>query len=207
MPTSCKALAIALSIAVMLPLVGCSSGPKMVQTWVDPGYQGLVFDSFIIVGIGKEQGTIRLFEDTFAATLRGRKLAAVASYTLRDGTEKLSEEEVEQIINQTGANGILVTRLISHDQKVNYQPGYTTMAPMYYDYWGYYNYAWGVAYSPGYAYSYDVVRLETNLYTADVDFKLIWSGVSETVDFTSVKQEIPRLADKILKELDREGLI
>ena len=202
-----KLLVISLVLALLLPLVGCSSGPKMVQTWTEPGYTGPVFDNFVVVGVSKEIGTRRLFEDAFAGTLRGRGLSAYASYTRTEGEEKLTDAEIDAILTQTGANGILVTRLVAQDQKSSYQPSYVTAGPYYYNYYGYYNYAWGAAYAPGYVYSYEVIRLETNLYDADEDNKLLWSGTSEIVDFTSIDREVPRLADKVLKELESEGLI
>lgn len=202
-----KLVAMTIAVGLLSSLCGCSSGPSMVQTWTDPAYQGTGFNSFVIVGVSKEKGTRRLFEDTFASTVRGRGLSAVAAYSLDDGEDRLTDQEVESILNSTGANGILVTRLVAHDQKANYQPGYVTAGPAYYNYYGYYNYAWGAAYSPGYTYTYEVIRLETNLYDARDDMKLVWSGTSEVVDFTTIDKEVPRLADKVLKELDKEGLI
>jgi len=209
MKSSQSSLSVVLGLAVLVGLMlpACSTGPKLVNMWYDNGYQGQRLQKFVIVGVTNQEGRRRLFEDTFVATMQKRGIEAVPSYQLIESVGKLDQDQIMQMVEGAGADGVLVTRLVAVDQKASYQSGYTAMTPGYYsDFYGYYNHAYGAVSTPGYFYEYEVVRLETNLYEV-AEWGLLWSGTTETVDFDTIEREVPRLADVIMKSLAKKDLL
>ena len=86
-------------------------------------------------------------------------------------------------MQQDGIDAIIVTRLIDKKtEQVFYPPTVTYFAPprCYYNGWyNCYDTYYSYVSSPGYSTTYDIVRLESNVYDVSTD-KLLWSGLSET---------------------------
>jgi hypothetical protein len=201
------AIAIAGALCAVV-LAGCSSAPKIVNAWHDPEYQGPAFRSVMVLGIAESPTNRRIFEDTFAMRLRDGGVEAVASHTLLPVGEQLDRDEIEAVVAERGIEAILVTRVVQVDRETSYSPGYTTVYPgtYYNDFYGFYNYSWGVYHSPGYAYNYDVVRLETSVYETSQS-KLVWTAQTETVDPKSVEKESVKLADLLMQEMKTRRLL
>jgi hypothetical protein len=201
--------ACAAAIPLSVLLAGCAGGPKIVNVWEDPSYDGPRFRNVLIVGIAKSDANARIFEDVFADRLAGAGIAATPAYRVLPRDVKAAKEEIESVVAAKGIDAIFVTRVIDVDRQTSYSSGYTTVYPgtaYYHDFYGFYNYSWGVYASPSYAYSYDVVRLETSVYETQ-DYDLVWTGMTETVDPKDVAKESVKLADLIMKELKTRGLL
>ena len=100
----------------------------------------------------------------------------------------------------------MVSRLVGIDQARDYKAGYLYTIPFnnYYGFYGYY-YA-GVQYAniSGYLSQNVVVVLETNIYDTN-DEKLIWSGISETVDPDKASDVIKSFGSELVSRLRQEG--
>jgi len=186
---------------------GCSSGFKLVNAWQNPDYQGPRFKNVLVAGITDKETTRRVFEDVFSQRLSDRGVAAVASYSMRTGADS-SREEIEALVTQAGFDAIITARVIGVDRQTQYSGGYSTAYPSmayHQDFYGFYNYSWGVYSTPSYAYSYDVVRIEVNVYETQ-EWDLVWTAQTERVDPGEVDKEAVGLADVIFKEMDTRGL-
>jgi hypothetical protein len=101
---------------------------------------------------------------------------------------------------------VVVSRLVGIDQSRNYEAGYLYTIP-YNNYYGFYGYYYaGIQYanSTGYLSQNVVVVLETNIYETE-NQKLIWSGVSETVDPDKASDVIRSFGNTLASKLNQEG--
>ncbi len=172
-------------VATVATLVaaGCGSSTKLTNVWSDPALQTNSLKKLMVVGVAQSPSVRRMFEDTFAGALQQQGVQATASYTvmpeIRDSTAMRSALE------QTGCDGVFVTRLV--DQKTvdtYYPPTATYVGTPYYGgyyggYYGYYSTSYAMMTSPGYTVENEVIHLETNLYRTS-DSKLVWAALSES---------------------------
>lgn len=192
---------------LLLVGAGCAS-TTLTSVWRDASYSGGPLRRVLVMGISEEAGVRRIFEDEFSARLRSVGVEAVPSYTLipRDGPAERTV--LDAAIEKAGVQGVLITRLLRIERRTNYAPGYVWAVPAvgyYRNFHGYYSSAW-VRYAPPQAYDYDIVALETNLWSPRQG-ELIWSGITESFAPSDVRQATREFADVIIKALREQKLI
>lgn len=195
-----------LSAALLLP--GCAPSTRLTNAWVDPEYAGPPFGKVLVLAISKESGERRTFEDEFAAQLRAAGVEAVPGYRLLPEDGPVAKDRLAETVRGAGADGAIVTRVVNVDRRTAYSPGYVTVVPSIgyrRDFYGYYGSAWAVT-APPQAYQYEVVVLETNLWTT-ADGTLVWSGTTQTTDPGELRKEIAGYAEVIIGALRERGLI
>jgi len=104
----------------------------------------------------------------------------------------------------------VVSRLIKVENKVTYIPGGPSVSPFpyYTTFYGYYRVVYPVVYSPDYLREEKKVRIETNLYsTASPDGDLVWTGVTDTFNPSSIHKTINGLVKLVVKEMRSEGVL
>lgn len=114
--------------AVILPLLllgACATSTKLVNVWHDPAYAAGPFKKVIVLGLGAEGATSRVFEDIFAAELKRRGVDAIAGHTVFPPDGQPTREVIEQTAKNVGADGFLVARLVKTDKETQYTPGYS----------------------------------------------------------------------------------
>ena len=187
-------------------LSGCSQ-TKVTSAWVDPEYQGDGIDNVFVVGVSKDGGLRRLFEDEFVTLFKQKGVNATSSYRLVPDEKLRDEENLDLTVRELGSDTILMTRLIDIRKDTQYIPPDYVYAPPshYYGGWhGYYNRAYMV--SPGYTVEYETAVLETNLYDLKTD-KLIWSARSDAPTDGKVGKHIKDFARSIINQLAEAKLI
>lgn len=196
-----------LPLVLLLLGAGCAS-TTLTSVWRDPTYAGGPLKTVLVMGISEETGIRRIFEDEFSAKLRSIGVVAIPSYTLIPQDGPAERAALDAAIATAGAQGVLVTRLLRIERRTNYAPGYVSAVPAvgyYRNFHGYYNSAW-VRYAPPQAYDYDVVALETNLWSPRQG-ELVWSGITESFAPSNVRQATREFADVIIKALREQKLI
>ena len=122
--------------------------------------------------------------------------------------EELRDEQIlDDKVNASGSDTILMTRLIDIRKDTQYIPPDYVYAPpsYYYGGWhGYYNRAYMV--SPGYTVEYETAVLETNLYDLKND-KLIWSARSDAPTDGNIGKHIKDFARSMINQLAEAKLI
>ncbi len=187
-------------------LNGCSQ-TKVTSVWVDPEYQGDGIDNVFVVGVSKDGGLRRIFEDEFVSLFKERGVTATSSYRLVPDEDLRDEKILDDKVNASGSDTILMTRLIDIRKDTQYVPPDYVYAPppYYYGGWhGYYNRAYMV--SPGYTVEYETAVLETNLYDLKSD-KLIWSARSDAPTDGNIGKHIKDFARSIINQLAETKLI
>jgi len=202
-------------LGLMLLLSACASS-SLVRSWRDPAYQGPPLQNVLIIGVSQDGATRRIFEDRFVARIRGHGARAVPSYTLVPEDGEVPEETVNEAVREAGADGVIITRLISVQQETAVVPGYsqTTVAPglgygapmgAHRDFYGFYQSVW-TTYQPPTVHRYQVVTLETNLWSVKQG-RLVWSGLTQTAEGSNLNKDIDGLVQLITDALVRDQLL
>lgn len=201
----CLAFPIALASWVVS---GCAPATKLTNAWVDSSYKGPPFQNVLVLGISKNQGDRRTFEDEFSAKLRSAGVKAVPGYTVLPESGKVATPVLEGILKKMGADGAIVARVLNIDRRTAYSPGYVTVIPSVgysRGFYGFYGSAVAIT-TPPTAYQYDVVVVETSLWQAR-EATLVWSATTQTTDPGEIRKEIAGYADIIIGALRERGLI
>lgn len=193
--------------ALVAVLSACAS-TSLDNTWKDPQYSGGPVSKVLVVGVSTQESVRRTFEDTFAQALTQQGVQAVASYTLIPEDGKIAEDALKKAAEQSGANGVLITRMVGRQTDVSVSP--SPMPPpgfgMRRGYNGYYSGAWIGHYEPTTVQTTDYVIAETTLFRTDAP-EPIWSASSRTLEPLDVRKAIEGFATVMIAALRKEGLI
>ena len=195
----------ALAVTVML-LQGCAA-TRVISVWVDPEYRGDTIDNIFVVGVAKDGGLRRIFEDEFVALFRERGMNATASYRMLPDKDLHNEKKLDSSVQQSGSDFLLMTRVIDIRRQTQYvPPEYVYVPPPHY-YRGWYRY-YSEAYmvSPGYSVEYKTAVLETTIYDVKTD-TLLWTAQSDTQVDGRVGPRTRDFAATMMKKLAESGLI
>jgi hypothetical protein len=197
-----------LLIVMPLFLVSCATSTSrsttvMTDTWKDKSYQGKP-QKIMVIMAARSSDTRNLFEDRFAGELQGRGNDAFQSYDTIPFEQLRDKELVKSKIMNSGADTVLVSRLVDTKTIESYNPGLIYVVPdFYYDWWGYY----AVVFADyGYTGDVRVAYIETNVYDVKTA-KLIWSGNSRTERTYGEQELITAFIQRITKKLTSAGLI
>jgi hypothetical protein len=203
-------LCLPLSIVLLASFgVSCSTKTKVSSQWLSPDYKGGPMHKILVIGIAETSLGRRSYEDRFAEALNGSGADAVSSYRFLPTDERLTKEQLEDVLRRDGFDGVIVTRLLEVTEETTHVPPSTHVVPAYGrrgGYYGYYGRNYDVIHSPGYTRTSEVVRLETRLWNA-ADSQLAWGITSETFDPTSTDDAIASVTKKLVQELSKDGLL
>lgn len=198
------------ALAGVALLASACATTKWVNTWTEPAAAGRApLKKILVIGMSADMANRRAWEEAMVASLKGYKVDATQSaQVLPEG--QVAEDVLRAKVKEGGYDGVVITRLISVDEKTDYVPpssGVVVGAYGWGPYYGAYGGWYGTVYSPGYLVNSTVVRLQTRLWAAEGEGKPLWTGVSESVDPSEVKSLSKEISFMITKELDKHGLI
>ena len=186
---ACAALALTLAAA------GCAS-TDMSSTWTDPSAKGASLSKVAVIALTADPGLRRMAEDAAAQQLAGAQ--AVPSYQVLGDTDLKDLAAVKSKLSEQGFQGVLLMRMAGVTEQVN-PADYGTFA-------GYYGWAAGTVYAPGYLQTDTVVHVVSNLYSLQDD-KLIWTGVSRTFNPTSAHEFMTSVSKAVAKSIQKDRLV
>lgn len=194
-------------LTAIVLFTSCSNSAHIVKTWRDPAVTVNVdkLNKVLVMSLLKNETYRRVAEDQLVAMLQGKGVASYNYFPAGIPDEK--ENEIKQRLKQDGFDGAIVTRVVDVDKDVNYVPGSFNNFPVYYGrFWGYYRNSWNNYYEPGYYEKTKKYTVETNVYSFKRD-KLIWSGVTSTVDPDNAEKLMHGVSKAIFKEMKAEKFI
>ena len=178
---------------------------SMKNVWVDSNYEGKL-NKILVIGVIKNPGVKRFFEDDFVTQLKARGTESIAGYRVLQSDGEIDKQDLAEKIKELGADGVLITRLVDRKTVETYVPGtsYYTPPSHYYGGWhNHYHRSYNYVYEPGYTIKDEVIVVETNLYEASSE-KLVWSAISETFregsDNTLISSFIKVMIDNLYRE-------
>ena len=197
----------AMALITCLFLVSCASS-KVTSTWTDPKYRGSQYSNLLVIGAAEKENIRRSFEKKFVEKLEAAGIKAVESSSVMSKDEKIDKETILPVVEKTGADGVLLTHLVSVKDKEVPSPSGTYQSGA--------NYPYGLtpeifsatgSGSDSQYYSTRVkVRLETNLYDVKTEQK-VWSARSTTLNPKSDTALIDSVIEVLVKDLKKNRLI
>jgi len=189
-------------------LISCATSPSrsttvMTDTWKDKNYTGKP-QKILMIMAARSSDMRNLFEDRFSGELQTRGNNADQSYTLIPFEQLRDKEIVKSKIRSSGADAVIISRLVDTKTIESYNPGMIYVVPAsYYDWWGYY----AVVFAD-YGYTGDVAvsYIETNVYDVKTE-KLVWSGHSKTERAYGEQELITAFIQRMIKKLSSAGII
>lgn len=207
-----KRYVLPLVIIIFSSIFFTSCGPTtdIIGEWSEDEYKTGSIDKLLVLGIVDQKKPLlkRKFEDGLVDAFKGGGIDAVASMDYIPYDEIIDSTTFEKYFNEMELDAVLVSRLVGLDKERRVQAGYAYVIPYnnYYGFYGYYHAAIQYANSSSYLSKNVVVVLETNLYETK-DKKLIWSGISETLDPDKASDVINSLGAALVYKLSSQGFL
>ena len=192
----------------VLCLGACATGnTTFISTWKSPDTNRInpsdkIIAALVISGDAKRR---RDAETYLAYELSVRGARGVSAYTLI-GLDHPTLDYARQRFKEAGVNGVVVMRLVGHDQTVIVDPGGFS-GSVYGTFGSYYSSAGvAVSYSSGSTQTDTQISIETLIYSLNPD-KLIWAGTSRTSNPDGLQGLVTEVADAVSKEVVKQGLV
>lgn len=198
-----------LILGLFATLSACSS-TKITDSWTNSGFSGPPAQKLLVVGMMKDAVTRRFFEQHFVDEARNEGVDAIASYEfIPNPNDHDQREELVALINQTGANAVLVAQMKGIEKDEKYVPGRLDWYPEAHIGYGFYDYyyrSYRTIYRPGYIGSDKYLKLQMRCFDVKTE-KLIWAGNSRTKNPKSLVYTIKKIARKAVGKLKGSGLL
>lgn len=187
------------------------AGPKLEMSWKNPGYSGGQFKKILVLALNGKAANRMEFEDQLVAAISRPAGKAYPSYEfmMRPDVTPIDVKDVRELVNEQHFDAVVVARVTKHDTTTTYVPGQVyTPVPYYGTFYGYYNAVYPVIYTPGYMQTERVGQVEVNLYsTGKPDGELVWTGITNTFEISSVMKTIKGLVKVLTKRLEQDQVI
>jgi hypothetical protein len=190
--------------ATALTLAACAS-TELVNQWSNPAYTSPSFKKIMVIGVTKQAGIRRTFEDEFVAQLKAAGVSAIPSYLYIPQDGPVGEAILKQALKEAGADAVMITRLVGVQKKTEIAPGYyppdpaMAVHPLY-------TTAWNDYYEPPIVYQSEVYTSETSLYDTFKN-QVVWRGTAQTTAPGNLSQEIKNYAGIVISALKEKKLI
>ncbi len=205
-----KLMSFSMMLVATLLLAACQT-TSIQSAWFDPSFTGGPMKKIDVVGIGTNLTDRRVFEDIFAQKLRDAGVDGVAGYTVIPDEARAAQQPFTDAVVRTGAQGLLVVRLLGVDTRTQVSTTMVSTGPMWGGpgMWGggWGGGPWGPSMVPVQQISqYDLATVEATLFEVKTG-RAIWSATTQTINPNSVQQETPNFAALIISQLAGHGII
>jgi hypothetical protein len=184
-----------------LALTACATNEPLSE-WRDESFNGQL-NNILIINVSSNSEQRYTYENKTVAELSFYNTRAMASYKILNSSLNLTREKLKIVLEGQQVDAILIVRLVGVREKEIYQ------LPDDYDYqrgyFGYYDNALQETNRGSYS-EQRFLTLETSLYDA-TSGELVWLMHSETMDTTSMSENIENLIQLTTRTLARRGLI
>lgn len=180
-------------------MVSCTS-TSIVSSWKDPNSTDNPdkWDKVLVAVQSTSDVKRRVAEDKLA----GMSDKLYASYTLfPDRSAVENEAELKRKIQAGEFDAIMTLRLTDRNKQTSYVPGSYSGG-----YWGYHRGYWGGYYDPGYYREDTYYAIETQVFSL-AENKLVWSGITSTVNPSKIDRTIEEVARMTYKQMQKDGFV
>lgn len=188
-------------LALILLLTGCAASKPM-QAWKNPGHHQ-TSNSLLVIAAFQRSTQRRVIEDLFIENISGFEVETTASYTLATTGINLSKTAIQSAVQRDNMNGILILRLMGHNEKEKYQT--PDQLEHFQNYDTYYQFALDEAESGIVRRSKNLV-LETSLFDPFAG-KLIWSAQSELIERSAPRHLLQEQIAYTIVKMAEDGAI
>jgi hypothetical protein len=188
---------------LVVAAAGCAT-TSFRSTWKDPTAQPITLHGQKVAAfvITPNESQRRAGEDILAQELSARGVQGIPGYQLTGAKPVRDSEVLRRDLDRAGIEGTVIMRVVDRRQEVNYVPG----GPYYGSMYGYWDYGWGATAYPGYLNTDTIVSVETLVYSVRQD-KLLWGGVSDTINPYNLDRFIRDISKAAGQEIRKAGLV
>lgn len=188
------------ALALALLLAGCAS-TRIVDSWTAPGLTpaDLAFRHVVAIAALPDATNQRVAEDALTAAATRTKVSP--AYAILSPAERNDPERLRTALTRAGIDGAVTVRLVRVEDKQTYVPGTTHVVGG-----GYYGYYHHVIVEPGHYRTDTFVHIETTLHDV-ASGRLLWSGMSESMNPSSVREAIGEVMKAARSDLQKQGLV
>jgi hypothetical protein len=193
-------------------VLGACAAPTVLNTqWSNPDFKGKPLKNILVVAVVKDSANRRTFEDAMVRQLAAKGVTAEPSYRYSADPGVMEQAKLQQAVQQSGATGVLLSRVVNVSQSVKVSPGMYMGPPVGYGFGGFYGYYGGMWASSYYSaptlYTEENVTADTRLFEAK-DFFLVWSASTTTTPGSvSANAMIDQFTQLIVNSMRTDGLI
>jgi hypothetical protein len=201
-----KTLFLLLPLQCLLLFAAIGQKTTIEKSWRDPGTLMKMgqFNKILVVALVRNEQNRKKVEDEIIKQLKSK---AVASYTLRERfPDGLTESIVADLVKKEGFDGAIIMQLMNPANEIKYSPGTGTYPANYQSFYPYYEGASAKYEDEAYFDKNEMYVIETNIYTLKEN-KLIWNGITNTVEPQNIDRFITSLAKTITNEMKRQGFL
>jgi hypothetical protein len=200
----------ALAATAAVTLSACaSSGDRIAKVYEDEAALNSPYTRILVVGAHAETGTRRTFEDSVVRALASLGAEARSSLAAMDETASIDRESIVAAVRETGADAVLVTRVVDIESRSEVEQGQTQAelarrndVPLA----DFFRYEYIESPDAMTVTTVRTVILDTDVYDAASE-KKVWSVESTSFDKQTAYGVIDGVARAISAELARDGLI
>jgi hypothetical protein len=207
-----KPIPLILTAVSALALASCST-TSFTSTWKAPDAGPLNYSGQKVAAlvIHPDTAVRRAAEDTLAQEITSYGAQGIPAYGLIPENQTRSTSAAIASLRRAGVVGVVSMRVLGRENELRYIPGtYVPGAfwggPYFGTFSSYYGRGWGGVYEPGYLTQDTIVTVATNIYDLRRD-RLVWAGVSKTVNPSDVNTFVRSLAREAAAKLREEGLV
>jgi len=207
------------SLIAALVLVSISSvafgGTKFTTSWKDPEAKVITLaegEKVLAMVMTLDQDTRNGAEAALAHELGKRDVSVVPAYTAIPPNLIQDKDKAKPYIDKTGAVYAIVMRVAGQEKELRGTGPSVTAVPIYTGgyyggfYGSYYTFGWGTTYRAGVMEVKEKVHVETLIYDLRTD-KLVWAGMSDTVNPETAQKFIKDVVKAAAKEMKKQGLV
>ena len=199
-----------LAALAVLALAGCAAPTVLNTQWSNPQFAAKPIKSILVVGVISDSANRRSFEDAMVKTLESRGVKAAPSYRFAPDDGVIPQEKMQQAVKESGAAGVLLSRVVNVSQTVKVSPGMYMGPPLGYGFGGFYGYYGGMwacsMYVPPSIYTQQDVVADTRLFEAS-NFLLVWSASTTTTTGSSTASIFEQFTTLIVGAMAAAGMI
>jgi len=205
-PSRLRGLLLACAAAGVLG--GCAANTQLVDMWRDPTAVRQPIHHMLVVALRRDETSRRIWEDGFVTALGKEGVDATPSYTLfQQGPPDTAD--IENAVRDRNLDGVLFAHGLGATTQSTYVPGYTHFEPVWVrNRWSYsYHSYYAEVHDPGYVETDRIVRHRVDIWNVSEDWRLVWSGTTESFNPNSGREVNRHIAKLIVPELASQGLI
>jgi hypothetical protein len=203
-------------LVLTMGVLGCASSTKMLSSSTMPDFRPGTVKKVFVVGVAQNDSLRRLYEDSFVTSLQRDKYDGEVSYRRIPDPEpkKVDKDAISAALVKDGFSHVLVTRLVSVEDRETYVPpttmsvgvGYGGYGGYYGGWYPYMSMSYGYVTTPGYTTVDRVVCLETNLYDLATQ-KLVWTGQTQHWVDKSAEENVRKVIYAVISDLRAKKVI
>ncbi|MGI9329378.1 MAG: hypothetical protein ACR2QB_01565 [Gammaproteobacteria bacterium] len=197
-----------LILLIVLLVTGCAKGTKLESTQYEKRPTPKPFSKIVVVGITPNQGIRVRWEDLMARTLRDGGNTAWASFRQMGYDTPLSRDTVAEVVRATGADAVLVSRLIRQDvnpEEVEARSSAKVQRKSEYLF-DFFRYDYKEVEEPAYTLLSSTVEISSDVYET-TEGRLIYSLDSVTYDKATEWDVLDTTTTAIAKRLRKNGMM